>query len=115
MAIISSLVNNIDLSASTGIHNGTTAIKQILAGAKTVQMCTALYKEGADVIVHALEDIQLFMDKQGLNSVDEFRGKLNYKNIQNPDKFERVQFMKKKVMLGMSGGVDSSVAALLFL
>ena len=94
MAIISSLVNNIDLSASTGIHNGTTAIKQILAGAKTVQMCTALYKEGADVIVHALEDIQLFMDKQGFNSVDEFRGKLNYKNIQNPDKFERVQFMK---------------------
>ncbi len=94
MAIISSLVNNIDLSASTGIHNGTTAIKQILAGAKTVQMCTALYKEGADVIVHTLEDIQLFMDKQGFNSVDEFRGKLNYKNIQNPDKFERVQFMK---------------------
>jgi hypothetical protein len=34
------------------------------------------------------------MDTHGFASVAEFKGKLNYGNIENPGKFERVQFMK---------------------
>lgn len=94
MGIVSALVPGIDLSASTGIHTGTTAIKQILAGATTAQMCTALYKKGPEVIAHANEDLLLFMDSHGFDSIADFRGKLNYSNIEFPDRFERVQFMK---------------------
>jgi dihydroorotate dehydrogenase (fumarate) len=94
MGIISAIVPGIDLSASTGVHNGTTVIKQILAGATTVQMCTALYKKGADAIAHSVDDLHLFMDAQGFKTVADFKGKLNYSNIDNPEKFERVQFMK---------------------
>lgn len=94
MGIISSLVPGIDLSASTGIHNGTTVIKQILSGATTAQMCTALYQRGPEAISQALDDISLFMEKQGFDKISDFRGKLNYKNIPDPEKFERVQFMK---------------------
>jgi dihydroorotate dehydrogenase (fumarate) len=94
MGIVSALVPGIDLSASTGVHNGTLALKQILAGATTVQMCTALYKKGAVSISNAIDDINLFLDTQGFSSVEEFKGKLNYANIENPGKFERVQFMK---------------------
>ncbi len=94
MGIISALVPGIDLSASTGVHNGTTAIKQILAGAATVQMCTALYKKGAEAISNSVNDLHLFMDTQGFKKVSDFKGKLNYSNIDNPEKFERVQFMK---------------------
>ncbi len=94
MGIVSALVKGIDLSASTGNHNGEAVIKQILSGATTVQMCTALYKKGPEAISNAIEDLHLFMDKQGFNSVADFCGKLNYENIDHPDKFERVQFMK---------------------
>jgi dihydroorotate dehydrogenase (fumarate) len=94
MGIISSLVKGIDLSASNGILDGTIAIKQILAGASTVQMCTALYKNGAEAIGHANADINLFMDSHGYGSIADFKGKLNYSNIENPQKFERVQFIK---------------------
>jgi len=94
MGIVSALVHGIDLSASTGIHTGETAIKQMLAGATTVQMCTALYMRGADAIRDVNQDIHLFMDKHGFKSVNDFRGLLNYSNIENPQKFERVQFMK---------------------
>ncbi len=94
MGIVSALVPGIDLSASTGIHNGTIVIKQLLAGATTAQMCTALYKKGADAILNAIADLNLFMDTQGFKSINEFKGILNYKNIENPEKFERVQFMK---------------------
>jgi dihydroorotate dehydrogenase (fumarate) len=94
MGIVSALVNGIDLSASTGIHNGTIVLKQILAGATTAQMCTSLYKKGADAISNAIADLNLFMDTQGFKNISDFRGKLNYANIENPEKFERVQFMK---------------------
>jgi len=94
MGIVSALVPGIDLSASTGIHTGTTVIKQILAGATTAQMCTALYKKGPNAIIQALEDLHLFMETQGFESVADFKGKLNYSNIEHPEKFERVQFMK---------------------
>ncbi len=94
MGIVSALVKGIDLSASTGIHNGTIVIKQLLAGAVTAQMCTALYKKGADAITQAIADINLFMDTQGFKTTSDFIGKLNYANIENPEKFERVQFMK---------------------
>lgn len=94
IGIVSALVPGIDLSASTGIHNGTIVLKQILSGAATAQMCTALYKKGAVAIKNALEDISLFMDKNGYNSIEDFRGKLNYSNMGNPRKFERVQFLK---------------------
>lgn len=94
VGIVSSLVPGIDLSASNGIHNGTIVIKQILAGASTVQMCTALYKNGPEAITHAIDDLHLFMDSNGFSSVADFKGRLNISNIENPLKFERVQFMK---------------------
>jgi len=37
---------NIDISASTGIHTANEAIKMLLAGAKNVQVVSALYKHG---------------------------------------------------------------------
>jgi len=94
MGIVSALVPGIDLAASTGIHTGETAIKQILAGASAVQMCTALYKRGADAISEANQEILLFMNRHGFNSIRDFKGALNYSNIEDPRKFERVQFMK---------------------
>lgn len=94
MGIVSALVQGIDLSSSTGIHSGETAIKQILAGATTVQMCTALYKRGAEAISDVNQDIHIFMEKHGFKNIKDFKGMLNYSNIEDPRKFERVQFMK---------------------
>lgn len=94
MGIVSALVPGIDLSSSTGIHSGETAIKQILAGATTVQMCTALYKRGAEAISDVNQDIHIFMEKHGFKNIKDFKGMLNYSNIEDPRKFERVQFMK---------------------
>ena len=37
---------DIDISASTGVHNGDDAIRYILAGADTVQVCSVFYEKG---------------------------------------------------------------------
>ncbi len=93
MAILSDNVKS-DLIASTGIHNGRTAIKLLLAGATAVQVVSAIYKKGPKQIQVILNDIEKWMDQKGYNSINEFRGKLSYEKVKNPEIYERIQFMK---------------------
>jgi dihydroorotate dehydrogenase (fumarate) len=83
-----------DLSASTGVHDHKAFIKQLLAGATTVQIASALYREGFDVIPEILNKTSDWMKKHGFADVNAFRGKLNKANLENPAAIERVQFMK---------------------
>ncbi|MFA7116213.1 MAG: dihydroorotate dehydrogenase-like protein [Bacteroidales bacterium] len=94
IAIVSSLVKNIEISATTGIFSPETAVKQILAGANTVQLCSTLFKDGLKIIPSYMKYLETFMDKHGFDSINQFKGKLNYSNVKNPIQFERVQFMK---------------------
>ena len=84
----------IDISASTGVHTGEDAIKYLLAGANTVQVCSALYKRGFTVISEINDSLHRWMEMKEFRTVDDFRGILNYRNIENPSLFERAQFMK---------------------
>jgi dihydroorotate dehydrogenase (fumarate) len=94
IAIVSSEIPQIEISASTGIWDGTAAVKQLLAGAKTVQMASALYKNGAGYVANVNKFIADWMDKNEFNSINDFRGKLNYSKIENPEIYERSQFMR---------------------
>jgi dihydroorotate dehydrogenase (fumarate) len=85
---------NCDLCASTGIHDHTSFIKQILAGATTVQIASALYREGLEVIPEILGKTTEWMNKHKFKDISSFRGKLSKKNLENPAAIERVQFMK---------------------
>ena len=83
-----------DISASTGVFAGEDAIKYLLAGASTVQVCSALYKRGFSVITEINEMLHKWMDDKEFKGLSDFRGRLNFKNIDNPSLFERSQFMK---------------------
>ncbi len=85
---------NCDLSASTGIHDGEGVIKQILAGATTVQLASVLYNEGTTVIREILKTLEEWMDKKGFDKLDDFRGLMSQATSTNPSIYERVQFMK---------------------
>ncbi len=85
---------NCDISASTGVHDHVAAIKQLLAGAKTVQLCSTLYKNGFGRIKEILQGIEDYMNEQEFESIEEFNGKLSYNQVDNPAVYERVQFMK---------------------
>ncbi|MBC8489969.1 MAG: dihydroorotate dehydrogenase-like protein [Bacteroidetes bacterium] len=83
-----------DLIASTGIHSGEGVVKQILAGATAVQIVSAIYKKSPEYITTILNELKDWMKNKGFNSLDEFRGKMSNKKVENPAAFERVQFMK---------------------
>jgi dihydroorotate dehydrogenase (fumarate) len=84
----------IDVSASTGVHSGADAIRYLLAGANSVQVCSALYEKGIPFLKKMNSQIETWMDQKGYSSINDFRGKLNYRNYKKPLAFERTQFMK---------------------
>lgn len=83
-----------DLAASTGIHDGEAVIKQLLAGAKAVQVASTIYKNGKKQIKAMLQDVENWMDQKGYSSLDDFRGKLTQAKTENPAAYYRMQFMK---------------------
>ena len=83
-----------DLAASTGVHDGVGLIKQLLAGAKAVQVASVLYKKGFQEIDSILETLSGWMDRKNFNTLDDFIGKMSIDEADNPAAYERVQFMK---------------------
>lgn len=83
-----------DIAASTGIHDGKAVIKQLLAGAKAVQIASVIYKKGFREVTAMLDDVTSWMEQHNFKSLDEFIGKMSVKEADNPAAYERVQFMK---------------------
>jgi len=94
VGMVSSAVSNLDIAASTGIHDVNAVLKQLLAGAQVAQLCSTLYLNGVNVVPEMLTGISDFMKKWNFKKIDDFRGRLSYKNIPDPMLYERSQFMK---------------------
>ncbi len=94
IGIVSSQVDQLDLAASTGVHSGMAVVKQILAGAMAVQICSVLYRNGLDYIKDMTVEMLKWMEKNQYKSPDDFRGKMNYGSLDDPSVYERAQFMK---------------------
>lgn len=83
-----------DISASTGVHSGADAIRYLLAGAHTVQVCSVLYEKGLPFLKEMNSKIESWMERNRFGSIADFRGRLNYRNYHKPVVYERTQFMK---------------------
>jgi dihydroorotate dehydrogenase (fumarate) len=82
------------VAANTGIHDATGMIKQLLAGADAVQICSTLYSNGISYIDTMLHELGEWMEKQNYNSIGDFQGKIARDN-EHAAAFARVQFMKR--------------------
>ncbi len=83
-----------ELVASTGIHEGTDAVKMLLAGATAVQVCSTVYKNGYERIGEMNASIESWMEANGYAAVDEFRGRLAQAGSASPEAYERMQYIK---------------------
>jgi len=86
---------NCDLAATTGVHDGPGLVKQLLAGARAVQISSTLYRNGLGTIGTMLAFLVDWMKRHGHASVDSFIGSMAATS--NPAEFLRVQFMKVSV------------------
>ena len=82
-----------ELSASRGVYTGEDVVKQILAGAKTVQVCSTLYRHGIEYLKQMNTDIEDWMDRHNFTNVESFRGIANKK--EDIKVAERLQYLRR--------------------
>lgn len=77
LAFVSRIANstNVPISGVTGIQCAEDAIKYILMGASTIQVCGAIYARGYKVLQEIADGIEAWMKKKGYKNIEEFRGK----------------------------------------
>jgi dihydroorotate dehydrogenase (fumarate) len=93
IALLSNRIN-CDFAATTGIHTGSDVIKQLLAGAKAVEICSTLYKNGTEQINKILQEIEDWMKEQKYENIEDFRGKLSKKESDKTELYDRLQYIK---------------------
>jgi dihydroorotate dehydrogenase (fumarate) len=86
-----------DLAATTGVHDGHDMIKQLLAGATVVQVCSTLYRNGLSQIELILDQLEEWMQRHGFESTADFRGQLSQVRSDDPGDYERLQYIKALV------------------
>lgn len=94
IGIASALVNRIDYAASGGVANPEAVVKSILAGASAVEVCSAIYQNTNSFIEEATRFLSEWMTRKGFDRISQFKGKLNVKDVQGINMFERTQFLK---------------------
>lgn len=85
---------NLDIAATTGIHDSSAIIKQILAGATAVQVVSALFYNGVEILKELTEGLESWMKDHGFKTIADFRGKMSREKSDNPEIFERFQYIK---------------------
>jgi dihydroorotate dehydrogenase (fumarate) len=84
-----------DLAATTGVHDGQGVVKQLLAGAAAVQVCSALYRDGEGAIGKMVNELSAWMDRHRFTELPQFKGRLRQRGREDPAAYERVQFARE--------------------
>lgn len=90
-----------EIAASGGVRAPEDVVKQILAGAAAVQVCSVLYDKGLAEIKNLLAGLESWMDEHRFGRLEDFRGELSFKkqersfrDLGEAQAFFRAQYMK---------------------
>lgn len=93
LAILSAHIG-CDLAATTGVHDGAAVIKQLLAGARVVQVCSTLYLNGLERVGSMIGELSSWMGRHGYGTIEDFRGMMSMEFSDRPEQYERLQYIK---------------------
>jgi dihydroorotate dehydrogenase (fumarate) len=96
---------DLSLGATGGVHTTEDALKLLLAGADVVHLCSALLTRGPAYIGQILNGIGEWMETQGFESVEEFRGRVSALSVPNPAELERANYVNILDSYSFSPGV----------
>jgi len=98
IALLSGRVK-ISLAGTGGIYSGEDVAKYLLAGADAVEVCSAFYRNRIDHLGVMLNELTEWMKKHQFASLSDFRGLLAQKKSEDPESWERHQYIKALVGL----------------
>jgi dihydroorotate dehydrogenase (fumarate) len=83
----------LSLGATGGVHTTEDALKLLLAGADVVHLCSLLLREGPGALGVVRVGIETWMEEQGFDTLEDFRGRMSALAVPNPAEFERVNYV----------------------
>lgn len=83
-----------DVCCGTGIFDGATVVKMLLAGAQVVQIVSSLFQNGPGHIRTMVDDLERWMSTKGYHSLADFRGKLSRRRLSDPWAYTRAQYAR---------------------
>lgn len=89
------LYNNIKatITANNGVYEGVDIVKMLLAGADAVECVSTFYHNGIKHVSTMLAELEEWMDRKGYKSIDDFKGSLSAKAINDPFVYKRAQYI----------------------
>jgi dihydroorotate dehydrogenase (fumarate) len=98
---------SLSLGATGGVHTAEDAIKLLLAGADAVHLCSLLLEQGPQAIGHIIAGLENWMEEQGFDSVEAFRGRVSQCAVADPSEFERVNYVHILDSFSLGPGIRS--------
>ncbi len=94
-----------DVVASGGIQNAEDIVKQILAGASAVQICTLFYQKGVEEARNLLNGLEAWMTDHQYAAIDDFKGELSFHNqeLSLKDLGEAASYFRAQYLKAYSG------------
>jgi len=87
----------LDIAASGGVTSADDVVKYLLAGADAVQVCTAVYLKGYDIISELLNGLILWMDSKSYSTIDAFRGNVSGDAIADMHSIDRTRKVRFEI------------------
>lgn len=88
------LSKSVSLAATSGIHSGEDVAKALLAGATVAMTTSAVLKNGPKHIESMENDLVAWMYRKEYESVEQLRGSVSKENSDNPEAFERANYLR---------------------
>jgi len=103
LAIVSPHVQA-SLACSGGVHTGTDAVKAIMAGARAVQVVSAVLLNGPKYLRTMLEQMTQWMEQNEYTAVRLMQGSMSLVRCPDPHAFERANYMRVLQSWRQNGG-----------
>jgi len=92
----------VSLGATTGVTSADEVVKYLLAGADVVMTTSALLRHGVDYVAVLLAGLTSWLRAREFASVNQMRGIMSQQRVQDPQAFERANYIK--ILQGYGGG-----------
>ncbi|HEX9012667.1 MAG TPA: dihydroorotate dehydrogenase-like protein [Anaerolineaceae bacterium] len=85
---------NLDMALTSGVHTGQDAIKALMAGSSAVMLASELIHNGQARLGAILHEMEEWLEKFEYLSVEQMRGSMSQRAVDDPSAFERGNYMK---------------------
>jgi len=84
----------VGIAATSGIHSGGDAIKALMVGADVAMMASAVLRDGPGKVADIESEMRVWLEENEYSSVMQLRGSASQGSVEDPDTFERAQYIR---------------------